>query len=112
MTNYSTNRQTSGESASLPQYDEGTEWLPIGKSRVSPLLCMMKVRNQPKLRRFMQNQNGPKPKRTITKTDYTKTDHNQNGLPEKNMYCKNIYLFKILKNTCSYLPLRSNVCFI
>ena len=23
-----------------------------------------------------------------------------------------IYLFKILKNTCSYLPLRSNVCFI
>ena len=79
MTNYSTNRQTSGESASLPQYDEGTEWLPIGKSRVSPLLCMMKVRNQPKLRRVEwlhdvscktktdQNQNGPLPKRTTRK---------------------------------------------
>jgi hypothetical protein len=25
--------------------------------------------------------------------DYTKTDHNQNGLPEKNMHCKNLYSF-------------------
>ena len=38
------------------------------------------------------NQNGPLPKQTITKMDYTKTDHNQSGLPEKNMYCKNLYL--------------------
>jgi hypothetical protein len=27
----------------------------------------------------------------ITKTDYTKTDHNQNGLLEKIMYCKNLF---------------------
>ena len=30
--------------------------------------------------------------RSVTKTDYTKSDHSQNGLPGKNMYCKNLYV--------------------
>jgi hypothetical protein len=39
----------------------------------------------------------------ITKTDYTKTDHNQNGLPEKNMYCKNLYLFIFFIISCVFI---------